>query len=237
MPTLVAWNGVIILAVLAGGLLTLLRRWSERVLHLFVAVATGVFLGAVFLHLLPELVEAEPPPAVIMLVPLCMLALFAIEQIVLRGDGHSHAVVGHATLIGLVTHSLAGGFGLAVGGSVPELQAVIFLSILGHKTIEAFSLATVLLLAGHTIRRVAFLIGLLAIMTPAGCVLGVAALRAFPGGPPHAPMAIATGTFLYVAVLDLMPEVLHQKQDLALKVVFMTLGVLFMGLLRELHVH
>lgn len=237
MPTLVLWNGVIVLAVLAGGLLTLLRRWSERVLHLFVAIATGVFLGAVFLHLLPELVEEKPPPAVIMLVPLSMLVLFAVEQIALRGDGHSHAVVGHATLIGLVVHSLAGGFGLAVGGSVPELQAVIFLSILGHKTVEAFSLATVLLLAGHSLRHVALLIGLLAMMTPAGCVLGVAALRAFPGGPPHAPMAIATGTFLYVAVLDLMPEVLHQKQDLALKVALMTVGILFMGLLRELHVH
>jgi zinc transporter ZupT len=235
MSLLITWNSVIVLAVLVGGILPLLRSWSERALHLFIALATGVFLGAVFLHLLPELLERRPPPVVGMLVPLCIFALFTIERIVIKGDGRTHAVVGHATLIGLVIHSLAGGFGLAVGGSVPELQMAIFLSILGHKTVEAFSLATVLLLAGRSHRQVALLVGFLALMTPAGCLLGVASMAAFPGGPPDAPMAIATGTFLYVALFDLMPEVLHHRQDLWPKAGLIILGLVFMGLLRGHH--
>ena len=45
-----------ILAVgLGGGLLPLLTRWSYRGLHLALAASTGVFLGAVFLHMLPAL--------------------------------------------------------------------------------------------------------------------------------------------------------------------------------------
>src|SRR6187402_330871 len=38
-----------------GALLPLYRRWSERGLHLFVALAAGVFLGTIFLHLLPHM--------------------------------------------------------------------------------------------------------------------------------------------------------------------------------------
>jgi zinc transporter ZupT len=234
MIPLITWNALIVAATLAGGWLPLARTWSERVLHLFVAVAAGVFLGAVFLHLLPELSEQNPPPLVTMLVPISIVVLFAIERIALKADDRSHAVLGHATLIGLAVHSLAGGFGLAVGGIVPELQFAIFLSIIGHKTMEAFSLATVLLLAGHGWRRVAVRVGLLALMTPTGSALGALSLAAFPASP-LVPMAIATGTFLYVALLDLLPEVLHQRQDLAAKVGLMIAGLAFMGLLRGFH--
>ena len=231
---LLLWNVVIVVAILAGGALPLLRRWSERVLHLFIAAAAGVFMGAVFLHLLPELVIERPPLAVVALIPLSVFVLFAIERVWLCGDG-VHAVVGHATMIGLVIHSLAGGFGLAVGGSIPALQLAIFLSILGHKTVEAFSLATVLLLAGKTYRRVALSVAFLALMTPTGCLLGVLSLAALPGGPPLAPMAIATGTFLYVAFFDLMPEVLHERRDLWAKLALVVAGLAFMGLLRGVH--
>ena len=81
MPLLVTWNVVIVLATLVGGMLPLVKTWSERALHLFIALATGVFLGAVFLHLLPELVERQPPPLVVMLVPLSIFILFTVERV------------------------------------------------------------------------------------------------------------------------------------------------------------
>ena len=40
---------------LAGGLLPLLVKWNDRRLHIALALSTGIFLGAVFLHMLPEL--------------------------------------------------------------------------------------------------------------------------------------------------------------------------------------
>jgi zinc transporter ZupT len=39
----------------AGGCLPLLVRWSDRTLHAALAFSTGIFMGAVFLHLLPSL--------------------------------------------------------------------------------------------------------------------------------------------------------------------------------------
>lgn len=236
MPELIQWNAIIVIATLAGGLLPLVRRWSERALHLFVAFAAGVFMGAVFLHLLPELAESRPSAGVTLLVPLSIVALFAIEQLAFRARAaDSHDVLGHATFVGLAVHSLAGGFGLAAGGGTREVQLAIFLSILGHKTAEAFSLATVLLLGGRTPMQVMGRVGLLAMMTPLGCAIGSIALRVLPDGTPLAPTAIATGTFLYVALLDLLPEVLHQRQDLGKKILLMLAGLGLMALLRGAH--
>ena len=45
----------VFVTALAGGFLPLLVRWDGRRLHLALALSTGIFLGAVFLHLLPSL--------------------------------------------------------------------------------------------------------------------------------------------------------------------------------------
>ncbi|HWN83263.1 MAG TPA: ZIP family metal transporter, partial [Candidatus Udaeobacter sp.] len=218
---------------------------------LFVALGAGVFLGAVFLHLLPELADARPSPGVALLVPLSIVTLFAIERLRFHGpsadeNGHvhpnrnphgTHDVLGHATLFGLAVHSLAMGFGLAVGGATPDLQLAIFLSILGHKTAEAFSLSTVLLLAGTSPAKVAARVAFLALMTPLGCLIGILSLAALPPGAALAPTAIAVGTFLYVALMDILPEVLHQRQDLGTKVLLVLAGLGLMACLRAAHGH
>ena len=48
---------VIAAVALAGGLLPLVAGHSDRLLHLFISLAPGLFLGVVFLHMLPELGE------------------------------------------------------------------------------------------------------------------------------------------------------------------------------------
>jgi zinc transporter ZupT len=72
-------------------------------------------------------------------------------------------------------------------------------------------------------------------MTPLGCLIGILSLAALPAGSPLAPMAIATGTFLYVALMDILPEVLHKRQDLGWKVLLMLAGLALMAFLRAGH--
>ena len=50
---------VMFVATMAGGLITLVRKWSDDWLHLFLSLGAGIFLGAVFFHLLPEAMEQE----------------------------------------------------------------------------------------------------------------------------------------------------------------------------------
>ena len=45
----------LVAATLLGALPPVARRWGDRGLHLFIAGSAGIFLGTVFLHLLPEL--------------------------------------------------------------------------------------------------------------------------------------------------------------------------------------
>ncbi|MEY4773500.1 MAG: hypothetical protein RIT40_535, partial [Planctomycetota bacterium] len=91
-----------------GALLPLQRRWTERGLHLFVALAAGIFLGTIFLHLLPHLAGGElheghnhgPVPHGIgpwVAALAGLLLLFAIERVWLRraGGGHAHHHHGH----------------------------------------------------------------------------------------------------------------------------------------------
>ncbi|MFT5150205.1 MAG: zinc transporter ZupT, partial [Planctomycetota bacterium] len=54
---------IILVIALVGGFLPLLLRRSERQLHTALALSTGIFLGAVFLHLLPSLANFDDSQA------------------------------------------------------------------------------------------------------------------------------------------------------------------------------
>ncbi len=216
---------VIVLAALLGGMLPLVRAWSDRALHLFVAAAAGVFLGVTFLHLFPEFVANAPSRAAWLWMALSIVVLFAIERVGFdQGvEQGTHGVLSYATFTGLALHSVAAGYALGVGADHHPLERAIFLALVSHKSVEAFSLATVLLLAGRRRPQIVFLVILLAMMVPLGSWAGHRA-----GGVAELaiPLALATGTFIYVSLCDLLPEVFHHREDGWLKVVVVLVGVL-----------
>ncbi len=215
-----------------GGILPLTRRWSERGLHLFVALAAGIFLGTIFFHLLPHLAgiglddghghgaAADDPehahgasiwPWAAALAGL--LVLFALEKVWLpsRVKGqrtNPHAVLWSATYLGLALHALTAGFALSGVLEHPEARAQFLASVLVHKGTECFSLATVMRLAGLSTARSALLLGLFALIEPVGLLLGGSLSALHPALGPIL-TGFACGTFLYVAVCDLLPEVFH----------------------------
>src|SRR5690349_5618847 len=68
---------ITLLITFAGGCLPLVREWSHRQLHAVLALATGVFLGAVFLHMLPEISANESGQGAISPRTLWLLTLLA----------------------------------------------------------------------------------------------------------------------------------------------------------------
>ena len=227
MSSLLAYNVVIAAAGLVGGLLPLFRQWSERALHLFVAAATGVFLGATFVHLLPEFAELGPGRGAWSLLAVSVVLLFAIERLGLHWAGVSggHAVLGYATFIGLAIHSVAAGVTLGVAAEHQELGEIVFGAIVAHKSVEAFSLTTVLLLAGRSRRTVVAMVALLALMVPAGTGLVRLFSAELRASTMTVPMAIGAGTFIYVSLCDLLPEVFHHREDAWAKVAIIVAGV------------
>lgn len=242
---------VLFLASVAGSLLPLYRRWSDRGLHVFVAVAAGIFLGTIFLHLLPHLAGADlggehaghahaegsgehgggimPWAAALA----GLLLLFALEKVWLpkwrRAASLGSAVDPHtglwaATYAGLSLHAITAGVSLSAILADPTARTQLLVSVLLHKATETFSLATVMRLANLGTRRMVALLLLFAAIEPAGLLVG-SRLAGIAPDVDRAILGLACGTFLYVAICDLLPEVFHGADRPAVKLVAVIAGI------------
>lgn len=243
-------ESLIIFAVaMAGGMLPLLVRLTDRWLHSALALATGIFLGAVFLHMLPSLPMSETGAdghghdhgtmLIWMFVLGGVLAVYFLEGLVFRShdhdDVHRHRAVGYASLAGLSLHSLTGG--LALGTLMQTEEAVVrgaaFLAIVAHKGFETFSLATVFQLAQFGRRRILWVMTLFALVTPVGVYLGHALSGHIDPQYTGFLTAVAAGTFLYVCLCELLPELFHHMEDSVIKIGLLITGITIMVLVAE----
>ncbi len=227
----------LLLVGLGGGLLPLLVKWNDRRLHIALALSTGIFLGAVFLHMLPELpttiADADIKPRLLWAVALVgVLAIYFLESLLFRthdhDDIHRHTAVGYATLAGLSLHAFTVGLSL----SATELTTPIMVGILFHKAFEAFSLTSVFKLAHFEQKKVVTLIVVFACITPLGLLLGSEILPQLSPNATAIAVALAVGTFLYVCLTELLPEVFHHKEDVAAKVILLLIGICGMALIQ-----
>ncbi len=255
---------VILLVGLAGGLLPLLTKWDDRKLHNALALSTGIFLGAVFLHMLPALSVAAPECAggtaneasagmhahgdhgmlfMWSFVLVGVLAVYLLESLVFRthdhDDLHRHRAVGYASLVGLSVHALTTGIGLAAanasghanhaGDHAADLAGPVFLAIIAHKAFESFSLMSVFQLAKFPLRRILQLLIVFSLFTPLGVWAGTAMFSSIGPTGMAVALALAAGTFLFVCLTELLPEVFHHKEDIAVKILLLVTGIALMA--------
>jgi len=274
---MIVYSLVIFAIAVVAGLVPLVAKRNDRLLHLLIAFATGIFLGVVFLHFLPEVARmgAEAAhgegaeaghlhgkPDLWIFVLVGVVGLFILEGLVFRGRAHpeipsndpphahahdrahdhrhghadstpdhrEHTTVGYAVLFGLSVHAFTAGLGLAATLGKPSLAASVFLSIISHKGVEGFSLTTVFMLAGMRLRRTLCLLGAFALVTPVGILLGSVVRQLLDEFGVEVMMALAAGTFLFVALGDLLPEVFHRRIDAVYKVLLLVVGIVVSAL-------
>jgi zinc and cadmium transporter len=225
---------------LIGALPPLFRRWSDRQLHLFIAFGAGVFLGAIFFHLMPDALAEDGGNRASGMVLVGFLVILMVERALLGRHrihceddcAHRHEMVGITAFIGLSVHSLTAGFGLGVGMAEPELGLVIFIAIIAHKATAAFSLATIFRLAAYSIRKTLTLILLFSIMTPLGALVSLPFIESMKDISLAIPTGLTAGTFLYVATLDLLPEAFHSDKERVSTFIWLIFGVMVMFLIK-----
>jgi zinc transporter ZupT len=248
------YAGILLLISAAGGVIPLVVKWNERLLHAVLALATGIFLGAVFLEMLPAFAEmtraqhagpiaevlehghghghAHPGSWLWFFVLVGVVGVYLAEALVFRGhdltEQQEHRAVGYAAMFGLSVHSFLSGIGMASSSGDPALEQAFFLSLVAHKGAEAFSLSTVFQLAQFTRARIAALMALFITVAPAGILLGQLIVRNLGESSRAIMMALAAGTFLYVCLCELLPEVFHHREDGVLKIAFLSGGVALM---------
>jgi zinc and cadmium transporter len=222
--------GVVVAAVIGGSLPIWSRGHSNR-LELFLAGSAGVMFGVLGAHMLPEAFEAGPAAGWAIVGGFVFMLL--VERFVLPHALHAPYVAeehsecdpsveeqhvkadaaGIGTFIGLALHTL--GDGLALGASMDEPHAalLVFAAICAHKVPSAFALGSILVRAKVRTPRVLGAAALLGGMVAIGSTLFLAIQAAghMPSGQltPYA-VGFSAGSFLHVAVTDLLPD-LHRR--------------------------
>lgn len=157
-----------------------------------------------------------------------------------RGSGHSAGVVGseapgaagpgtkgtalqwRAAAIGLTIHSLVGGVALASASAVDSKAGRaaawgVFIATVVHKPADALTIVSLMLRAGLTRARAHWVNLGFSLMVPLGAGLFVMGLQGASDDSSRAltasALAFSAGTFLCVALSDLLPELQFHAHD------------------------
>ncbi len=237
------------LAILAismiGAYLPRIRTLSDRQIHLLVALSAGIFLGLLFLMLLPEAIhEMEHGGFDIHYAMYAILAGFILVLLVDTwmknrhmvqcpcggcSDTHGHKLTSMSSFAGLSVHAACDGLALAATFLAGEEVALV--STLGmciHKFVVLFSLSSMTLVTDIPKRKSMRYLLMFGLITPIsglvffGLLSGVGGWADFTG----IPLAFAAGTFMYVALCDILPEAFHRRDQNNKSLALLILGIL-----------
>ncbi|MCF7792933.1 MAG: ZIP family metal transporter [Candidatus Cloacimonetes bacterium] len=229
------------------------RSNSKIIFSLGNAFAGGVFLGAGLIHMLPDAQSGfaaissnsdYPWFAVICIAG--FLTIFFLERVLLH---HSHDSVPETDNIAvnnnpsrilypyvlmfiLSIHSIIAG--IALGIEEKAIQAiVILLAVLAHKGTAAFALGVSMLRNNTDKKKYRSMITFFSFMTPLGIMLGYLFSVLLSGSSEQIFEAIfdalAAGTFIYVAVMDILDEEFTIREKLITKFSFVLVGLAIMA--------
>lgn len=209
-------------------------------LHLGEALASGIFLGAAFFHMLPDAIklfnqlygpERYPFPELICV--LGFLSLLFLERASLSTSAKN--TIPYIITLTLVIHALTEGAALGIGSTLSE-TIMLLIAIAAHKGSECFALCVTLLRHQLPYKRIVLIVVLFALMTPIGIALG-AAVNIFAYAPNGEFIealfnAFAAGTFLYISTLHHVHFHQHRQDAQGLlEFSCLVLGVSMMGVI------
>jgi solute carrier family 39 (zinc transporter), member 1/2/3 len=206
------------------------------------ALASGIFLGVAFFHMLPNAIAvfqrlypqlSYPLPEAICAAG--FLLLLFLERLALVNTAPTKQAIPAILTTILIIHSLIEGAALGVGNTFAE-ALLIFIAIIAHKSSASFALCVTLMRYQFSYLSITIVIVIFSLMTPLGIGLGTGmnVLSQHMGGEVAEAVfnAFAAGTFLYISALHHVR--FHQrernKQGL-LEFACLALGLASMGMI------
>lgn len=234
-----------ILAIsMIGAYLPRIRTLSDGQIHLLVSLSAGIFLGLLFLLLLPEAIEECDEAGYE--AHLAMYAVLAGFVLILGveswmkhrhmsgcgcecgSDQHSHKLSSSSAFIGLSIHAACDGLALASTFLAGEsIAAITTLGMCIHKFVVLFSLSSMTLVTDTPKKKSLRMLLAFGLITPIsglaffGVLSGISDIDGLAG----IPLAFASGTFMYVALCDILPEAFHRKKQDVLSFGLVMLGI------------
>jgi zinc and cadmium transporter len=201
------------------------ERYSHKIMDAAIALAAGVLLGNVFFHMLPEIMEMSldggfAPYSISVWILFSIVFLFLTEQYLHWHHCHSHhdedehehaSPAGVNILIGDGLHNLVDGMVIAASFAVDNTVGwLATLAIALHEIPQEIGDYSLLLHSGFTKAKALFwnfISGLIAVM---GAIITY--FYAQVAEHEIILIALASGSFLYIAMSDIMPHLQAQKR-------------------------
>jgi len=211
-----------------GGFIVSSSKWGHRSLRYFIALGSGFMLGTVFLEMFPESISLTRTAPMLVLLGYVIVHIFEhtfASHLHFGEETHhdevTNPVVGISALVGMLVHTFFDGVAIGAGFLVSQrVGLLIFMAVLLHKIPDGFTISSIVITSGHSSRAA------LAAATSLGAstLAGVLAVHVLGATLPYA-LPISTGSTLYVAATDLMPEVNREKGVKMAFVVFAGMGL------------
>ena len=240
---------------LVGGVILLWREKLARRFSLtFVSFAVGSLIGAAFLELIPEALGENGYESIAPFVIAGVFVIFLFEKILHWYHAHEHdhdstgpsesatqsspvppraRTVTASLIAGDSLHNFIDGIAIAFSFAASvEIGIATTIAVFFHEVPQEIGDFAILLHMGYEKKKV-FLYNLVsALATPVGALVGYLLSGTVA---PYIPafLAFAAGTFIYIAVSDLLPELRHKHSAGGVgHLVAMILGVLVIAALR-----
>ncbi len=205
---------VISLISLLGALTLYLRKdFLERALFFFISLAAGTLLGAAFLDLIPEALEAGSHEGVMYWVVSGIVVFFLLEKLLHWFHHHDTGVhpFTYLNLVGDGVHNFIDGAIVATSFlvSVP-LGLVTSLAVVLHEIPQEIGDFSILVYGGFSRSKALFYNFLSALAAFLGAILAYLSASIVEGFT-NILIAFAAGGFIYIASADLIPELQKER--------------------------
>ena len=234
---------ILFVVSIAGAYVPFIKKLSDTQVHLLIALSAGIFLGILFLMLLPEaMIETTEGGYDANTAMICVLIGFLIILLVdvlikhfhmrrcaceCHEDEHSHSITSLSAFIGLSVHACVDG--LALAAALLAGESVGILALIGmciHKFVVLFSLSSTFLLVDQPRKKSMTYLLTFCLITPIAGLISFIILNGISvEGLAGLPLAFAAGTFMYVALCDMIPEAFHRKNQDLRSFVFLMIGL------------
>ena len=202
-------------------------KTTDHQVHMMIAFSAGVFLGILFLILLPEAIhesEGVYDVEIVLYVVLAgFLIMFAVDFLFKHLkkadcdcheclDHHSHNITSLSAWVGLSIHASFDGLSLATAFIVgEEIGYMVLVALCLHKTVEVFSLSSMFLLTKKK-RQAIFYLGIFCLLTPVAALISYFVFEGLESSITGLAFAFSAGVFIFVTMLHMIPEAFHRKQ-------------------------
>lgn len=214
------------------------KKLLDKILFSIIAFAAGTLLGAAFIHMIPEVFEANNKAFIFVLVGIVLFLI--IEKYIYWRHCHKAPCPVHPftymNLLGDAVHNFLDGIIMATAFLVNiPLGIVVSLAVIFHEVPQEIGDFGILVYGGIKRTKALLLNFLVALTAFAGAIAAYYLIIWIEEIVPYL-IALSAGSFIYIGAVDLLPE-LHKeisKRKSIIQLIAFGIGIIVIYVLMQL---